>query len=473
MAGQIKLNNTVGGSLTIKDSDTLTSNRILDLSQFSTSASGSSVYGLIHNKTADTYKRFGTGTPEDNIWLSTFAERLNTNSNSDLVTQYFNNNATVQGAMKRVVLNDSGAYVRDYNATGYTHTDQTGLSATETVMVSIPKFYYISIEFMYKNDTYNLYAQSLATFSIDLSAIGFSGATSILGQNVTNYKSYLSIVGTVITAKVHDAFNHATEGEKSTLYVGAFESSNGGTNYKSTCTTTGTSTSVYAVASQTIATFRAKHLAFGARFQTQNWLMREAVTLSLLIERGTYQTETNGSNNYSKWEAYSWRTGATSDDQKLGLTLGLLNTTGVIKNASNQTIAVSYRGIENPYGHLWEFVDGCNIISGGVWLAKHGSTYLSDTTASPYFTSGRTTLAAGVGVYISDVHEGTFIPSATTGATNVTKMTDGGWFAGGNTVLRVGGLQNYPGISGSLAWYSGTASSLLVWDIGSRFGTLA
>ena len=434
---------------------------------------GTNVYGLIYNKTNDSYKRFGTGTVEDNVWISTFGSRLNDNSNQDPITTFFNKTTTVQGNMKRVVVNNAGAYVKDYNATDYAHPDQTELTLTQSVMVQIPKFYYISIKFVYNNDTYNLFAQSLNPFSIDLSTMGFSGASSIAGQNVTGYASYGSISGTVVTSVVHNAFNYYDGSVKDTLYIGAFESSNSGSNYRSSCTASLTSTPIKAVATQTIATFRTQHKNFGANFATQNWFEREALVLTLLIERGTFQTETNGANNYSKWEAYSWNSSGSSDDQNLGLTLVLGNTTGVIKNASNQTIACNYRGVENPYGHLWEFVDGCNVISGAVWLAKHGATYASNTTASPYFTSGRTTLTSGTGVYISDIFDGTFIPSAATGASNVTKMTDGAWFATGNTILYVGGDLTYPGSAGSVAWASSDASSLSSWASGSRFAVLS
>ena len=228
------------------------------------------------------------------------------------------------------------------------------------------------------------------------------------------------------------------------LYIGAFKSYNSGTGYKSTCTTTGTSTPVLATATQTIATFRAQHLAFSNVFNTQNWFMKEAISFTALIERGTFLTENGGTSQNNKWEGYSWKTGATSDDQNLGQTLPLMNSTGVIKNSSNQTISNSYRGIEGYHSHLWEFVDGINIISGAIWLAKHGSTYLSDTTSAPYFNSGRTTLTAGSVLYITAMNSGTFIPSAANGGNNITKYCDGAWFGAGNMVLVFGGSLHYP-----------------------------
>lgn len=430
------------------------------------------VYGLIYNQTADTYKRFGTGTTEDNQFLSTLAGRLNDNSNSDPVTSFFNKSTTVQGNMKRVVLSNAGTYVKDYNATSYAHIDQTGLTATQTVMVNIPKFYYINVDFAYAGAVYTIIAQSLNPFNIDLSTMGFIGATSIVGQNATGYTSYASISGTVITAIIHSAFSHYDGSIRNNMYLGAFKSFNNATNYRSTCTTVGTSTPVKATASVTIAAFRAGHIAFGSNFNTYNYLMRDALNLTVLIERGTYQTEVNGATVGTKWEGYSWNTAAVADDQNLGLTLAFTNTTGCIRNGSNQTIANTYRGIEGYHSHLWEFVDGVNIISSVVWLAKHGSVYLSDTTSSPYFTSGRTTLTSGAAVYTSTLFAGTSIPATATGASSTTKITDAGWYATGNTVLVVGGACDAPGISGVFTWASYGSSSAALWLYGSRFAAL-
>jgi hypothetical protein len=435
-------------------------------------AGGSSVYGLIYNKSQDTYMRFGTGTAEDYVWISTVYPRLNDNSNSDAVTTYFNQSKTVQGNMKRVVVDDQGNYVKDYTATNYAHPDQTSLTATQSVMVKIPKFYYLNIEFTFNGDVYNLFGQSLSAFTLDLASMGFASATSISGQNVSGYQSYSTIVGTNVTAIVHPAFNHNDGTTKDTMYIGAFESYEFvAGKMKSTCTTTGTSTAVKATASQAITAFRTKHAAFGSKFQTQNWFQREALVLTVLIERGTFMTETNGTNNASKWEGYSWNTSAGGDDQNIGQTLKFLNSTGVIKDSSNRTIANTYRGVENYHSHLWEFVDGINVISGACWVAKTGSTYVSDVTTGHYFNSGRTTLTSGAGAYISNIFPGTFIPSATTGS-STTKMTDAGWFAAGNMVLLVGGHLASPGPSGVSTWASDASSSNAYWYIGGRFAAL-
>lgn len=430
---------------------------------------GSTVYGLIYNFTDDTFKRVGTGTSEDNVWLSTIATRMNDLFGGDDITSFFNKETTVQGNMKRVVVDNAGTYVKDYNATSYSHPDQTGLLATQSVCVQIPKFYYINVSFISNSKVYHLMLQSLNQFSFDLESIGFSSATSIIGMHVSGAASYTSIVGTVITGIVSNAFVRQDNSIGDVMYLGAFMSYNTGSGYKSTCTTTGTSTPVYATASQTIATFRRGHQTFSSSFYTQNWFQREALNFTCIIERGTFLTEVNGINLYSKWEGYSW-TANTSDGMVLGLTLPLGNATGVIRDSSNRAIANSYRGIEGYHSHLWEFVDGINIINGAVYVAKVG-TYTSDISTTPYFSLGVSVPTAGSGLYISEVHPGTFLPK-TASATNLTKYTDGFWSSTGNRIVVVSGGQAYPGLCGLLTWTSNNDSSSLGWNVSSRFSAV-
>lgn len=44
----------------------------------------------------------------------------------------------------------------------------------------------------------------------------------------------------------------------------------------------------------------------------------------------------------------------------------------------------SYRGIESPWGDVWQFVDGVNIIDNQAWVAKNAQDYTSNVFASPY-----------------------------------------------------------------------------------------
>lgn len=62
-------------------------------------------------------------------------------------------------------------------------------------------------------------------------------------------------------------------------------------------------------------------------------------------------------------------------------TLGMKS--GTINN--DKTHAVIYRGVENIFGNIWQWLDGINIGSGPKsWVCKDRSQYASDKTSSPY-----------------------------------------------------------------------------------------
>ena len=166
--------------------------------------------------------------------------------------------------------------------------------------------------------------------------------------------------------------------------------------------------------------------------------------------------ERGGASTANKWEGYSWNSSVDSYDQDNGKTLPLLNKTGVILDGSNLTIANSYRGIENYHSALWNWVDGVNLASDVVYLAKKGATYNdTSTTTNGYFSSGITVPVAAES-YISDLGAGTFIPTAVAGSAT-TQMTDVAWT--GSTALVVGGALAYPSTSGVCTWDSSAAAS--------------
>ena len=115
-----------------------------------------------------------------------------------------------------------------------------------------------------------------------------------------------------------------------------------------------------------------------------------------------------------------------------------------------------------------ELVDGVNLASNVVYLAKKGATYNdTSTTTNGYFSSGITVPESASG-YISDLGAGTFIPTAVSGASETTKMTDGAWT--GSTALFVGGSLVYPFTSGVCTWASNPAASYSNFSIVARPG---
>ena len=358
--------------------------------------------------------------------------------------------------MKRYVINNTGAEVKLYNANSYTHADQTGVTATQQVMVKIPAFHYIQARIVDGGKTYQLYAMANSSFTLDaVNDLGFASPTITLWNPTTGVSSGTA-AGSVITSALHPAFVTNAGGTLTKRYYGAFNA----VSRRSIC-----GSGVKATGGITRTAARTSIQGFGSGFTQIDWLLRSALDLLVIVERGSFYLERGGESTANKWEGYSWDSGAGDIDQDNGKTLPLLNKTGVIFDGSDRTVANSYRGIENYHSALWQWVDGINLASDVVYLAKKGATY-DDTsrTANGYFSSGYTVPGASAS-YISDLGAGTFIPTAVAGSAT-TKMTDGVWT--GSTALYAGGGLGNPTYSGVCTWASDADASAATWFIVAR-----
>jgi len=69
---------------------------------------------------------------------------------------------------------------------------------------------------------------------------------------------------------------------------------------------------------------------------------------------------------------------------KSGFSSGISATSGSLANNTNGKNPFMYRGIENLYGNVWQFVDGLNINARQAWFCKDADDYASNVFASPY-----------------------------------------------------------------------------------------
>ena len=129
-----------------------------------------------------------------------------------------------------------------------------------------------------------------------------------------------------------------------------------------------------------------------------------------------------------------------------------------------------YRGIENPFGHLWKNVDGIifdvkSDDDGGtstIYLANTEDDY-GDTITDGYSELGQLPRTNG---YVSDAYLGTFLPSSVTGASSTTGRCDNYSTSVTSSSLRTlyyGGSVNYgasAGLGYCTSYYSvGNASA--------------
>lgn len=155
----------------------------------------------------------------------------------------------------------------------------------------------------------------------------------------------------------------------------------------------------------------------------------------------------------------------TGQCDTLGMKSGCLNNDGYH--------AMIYRGVENLFANIWQWVDGINIISGKFYICKNHSLYASDTTEN-YKQLGYNALGTeGYGKELDlDVDEPFFrFPKAVGGGSssylcdyyynNASSVAEGA-----KRVARVGGgfstgagaglwYWNFSGGSSSASWYFG------------------
>ena len=191
--------------------------------------------------------------------------------------------------------------------------------------------------------------------------------------------------------------------------------------------------------SQNIATFRTQAMANGAGWHLTDWNLLNTIKRLCYIEFGDFiVTRYLGEGNHIGTD--------------YGITTGQSNALGnrSSKGTHNDKY-MSYRGIENLYADIWEFVDGININNYQAYVNQKWSTFASNVFTGDYVAKGPL-IAAGAGnsfIKRCDVSaDGGFIPTVVGGSTT-TFYGDALWSATGYKVAIYGGSAS-DGASGGL-----------------------
>lgn len=135
----------------------------------------------------------------------------------------------------------------------------------------------------------------------------------------------------------------------------------------------------------------------------------------------------------------------------------------IVSNADGKYPCV-YRGIENPYGNIWQFTDGVNITDHQAWVCKNADDYASNVFANPYEQLGY--MNASENGYVKEMgHDPDFpfaeLPTAVGGGVS-TYYSDYYYQNTGARVARFGGSWCSGLYAGPSFWYlaysSGDAS---------------
>ena len=135
---------------------------------------------------------------------------------------------------------------------------------------------------------------------------------------------------------------------------------------------------------------------------------------------------------------------------------------------TNGKTAVQYRHIENPYGNVFEWVDGINFSDGTVYVCLNPASY-ADDTANNYTNIGTKIQNNG---YISAIGVAAAMPWAfyptAVGGSETTYIPDYAGYDSGWRVLRVGGYWSSGGYAGLFCFYADYSSSDTSSFVGAR-----
>jgi hypothetical protein len=451
-------------------------------------------YGVTWDESADTYARTGTlagvaaGSSPGNALLP------------------------IQSAMRRCLLNDSGVvqyYLDPSNSALKVGGGASVLTGADgQVMVEIPAFY-VQYGYSGTSHTWNISQVPLSGFSLHPAFIknntfvpyryigAYEGVLYDVSASIYTDGIYQTAVSCVFAladssltiASRSGVFSKLTVGDK--LVVSGTVSNNGTKTVASLVSATKitiTEAVVDETAAATVvqteinwtattgdklcsisgkapinqgtrANFRAVALNRGAGWRQQDYDLISAIQLLYLVEYASFYSQSKigaGITNVTDWPAYNDNNplSFTGNSNSIGNATG--NTAGSASALTESTKYLSYRGIENWYGHLWKWVDGININNNIPYVTNNQSVF-ADDTATNYTALGITLINAdGWQNTLQKIDRG-FLP-LTVGAASTTKITDYYWQAAGWRVVRLSGDASYGTSAGAFCVSANYAS---------------
>lgn len=426
----------------------------------------------------------------------------------------------IQAAMKRCILNDAGVvqyYLDPADSTKKADGSPANIDGTDgQVMVEIPAFYYrylydgsvhlweispvakagFTLHPAFVKNGVNVSARYIGAYEgvmYDVSAsrytngvydpvfdqTTFTAATKTITQpNRTNPYTPLQVGDKIKvsgTANNNGTFTVATTGDQSITVeedlVDETASAIVETEKDWTATTGDKLASVSGKAPinyGTRANFRAAAKNRGAGWRQQDYDLILAIQLLYLVEYASFNSQSAIGKGLTDWGGASWLNYNRHNP---------INYTGISNSDGNGTNNVdngagvvgsymSYRGIENWYGHILKWVDGININDRVPYVSNNDSTF-ADNTATGY-------IALGIALPPSNGWQSTlhkisrgFLPAAV-GASATTKITD--YFYGGSgwRVGLHGGWASDTTLAGAFFWQLAYLSSDLERQTGGR-----
>jgi len=193
----------------------------------------------------------------------------------------------------------------------------------------------------------------------------------------------------------------------------------------------------------TRAQFRAIAANRGDGWRQMDFDLMSAVQLLYLIEYSSFNSQLKIGAGLTDWGSFWEGWNNFNSIEKTGLSNVTKGATGSVSNGDGiKGSYMSYRGIENFYGHLLKWVDGANIYNHIPYVCNDDTIFLDDYRGLCYSSLG-VTMANNYGWQrtLGRIGRG-FLPTSTN-AKSYTHITDYYWPGDGWTVMLMGGNAAY------------------------------
>lgn len=145
-----------------------------------------------------------------------------------------------------------------------------------------------------------------------------------------------------------------------------------------------------------------------------------------------------------------------SEKQNTGLADGVTASSGSVSSNSDGKSSFVYRGEENCWGNIWEWVDGCNINDYQAWVCSNPEDYTDDKFETPYQKLNYINSSA-TNSFTKEMGYDESLPycclPTVGGASSSTYYCDNYWCSVGNRAPGVGGRWDTGGFAGLCSWY--------------------
>ena len=204
---------------------------------------------------------------------------------------------------------------------------------------------------------------------------------------------------------------------------------------------------------KTRGNFRTAAARVGSGWSIMDFWLYNAMKLLYYTRYNNFNSQLMLGAGNSQFGAWAFGTCISATGKVLSVTAP-----GQTTGGGNSGDYCNFMGVENPFGDVFEFIDGWNINSGVNYVCSTPASF-ADDTATNYTLFGQTNCQTSG--FQATLQPNVGMLPATVGATSATKITDYYWYAGGWVAPFVGGIANdgsYDGMLFLLALYGSSSA---------------